>query len=168
MRALPPPCCRAVRTLYISCGPPPPRQNPCYFILGHQKIGTVFQLFENISSFIKRIPVQCHTQLTHLRCSRTFFNSALQETFNMNPLPLDTVVCLCGREDGLSGKTELPVVLYEILLPRHGWHYSCSYSRIPGALWLIFRLTSSWDSAGNGSNFRKALIVPEVRLTLKF
>ncbi|XP_032740282.1 methionine-R-sulfoxide reductase B3 [Rattus rattus] len=45
--------------------------------------------------------------------------TSLQETFNMNPLPSDTAECLCGREDGVSGKMELPVVLYEISLPRH-------------------------------------------------
>lgn len=42
---------------------------PCYyFILGHQQIEAVFQLFPNISSCMKRTPVQRHTQWAPLCC----------------------------------------------------------------------------------------------------
>lgn len=73
-----------------------------------------------------------------------------------------TQPCVCVA--GVSGKAELSAVLYEILLP---------FPATTIEFWgqrgeLIFKITSSWDSAGAGSNSRKALIVLEVRSALKF
>lgn len=88
-----------------------PHPTSYYFILGHQKIGAVFQLFENISSFIKSIPVPCHTQLTHLRGSPHVLPFSTSGNFQHEPLPSDTRASLCRREDRVSGKMELPCSL---------------------------------------------------------
>lgn len=83
-------CChRAVHTRYISHAFTTPHHPHQCFILGHQKIEAIFQLFKNISAFIERIPVQCHTQLTRLCCSPHI-------------LPLSTTGDLQGDPSALS------------------------------------------------------------------
>lgn len=98
---------------------------PCYyFILGHQKIEAVFQLFLNISSFMRRTPAQRHTQSAQLCCPCAFFHP--QETFNMTLSPPGTTLCLCGREDEV-GKDRViycsPLLRVCFLYPHQ--HYPC-------------------------------------------